>query len=807
MLHPAFKVSVLFIAGILVDHFLHVTFQVILAIAIFSISLICLTYHSAKKSIPILISSSILILSLGMFRSYADEHIISPYSLKFVSDSALSNPVKLKGTIIEIPDIDSARIRFTVIAKQIITANDTLLVNGEVVVDMRKNKFSKSQSAAPQLFAGDELFLTGELTSPPESRNPGEFNYRNYLANKYVYKILYVRDFENAFILSHNNLGFFHERIIFPAKYFCLGEIDRTFSGDEAAYLKGLITGVRYDISPELKDAFVNSGVMHLMAVSGLNVAYIIISMGLVLSLLRLKPSVRTFIIILFIIFYCYFTGNSSSIIRAGIMGILALTAYLLERKIDFYNMIGVASLCILIFDSKQLFDPGFILSFSAVLSMTFFMSVFENRFMKNLIRRKTKIGKFLLWASALFFTSLSAQIGTIPITAIYFEKISIVSLFVNLAAVPLANISLAIGFFQMLVAPFSIYAADVIADANYVLLSVQISLIRWSANLEFAYVNAASVNVFDVIFYYSVVVLLFTSGNMRTILARLVISILLAAILLLNGFNSENKLSVTFFDVGQGDCSLIKTPDGRIILIDCGRAGVSFDSGERTIAPYLRRNSINKIDLLIITHLHDDHIGGVNYILRNFEVGKILESSQLANSEITSRMNELISEKHIDRVTIRSGMFTDDIPNLRMYFLFPSDEFMTTANSKGRDNLNNGSVTFLLHYRSLKMLFTGDIEKEAEELICKTYSQFLKSNVLKVAHHGSRTSSTPEFINFVKPEFAVISCGAKNKFKHPSPEVLKRFEQLNTALFRTDLDRAVIFESDGSKFERIEWK
>ncbi len=687
------------------------------------------------------------------------------------------------------------------------TFQDTLEISGDVIVTLRENAYNKKIYAQPLLEPGDRVLLTGKLSNAAGERNPGEFDYRKYLLLHGIYKTFLVPGYENLEVISKDNLDLFYQKILFPSKKFALESIDKNIHGDESAYLKGLVTGERSDISDEMKDAFVDAGVMHLIAVSGLNVAYIIISVTLMLSLFRVRLIPRMIITMVFLIYYCLFTGSSASIVRATVMGILVLLAFVLERKISFYNIIGISAMVILISDSRQLFDAGFILSFSATMSMAIFFSVFERMFINKLRALNVRGKKISLWLLVLFFTSLSAQLGTIPVTAIYFGKISFISLAANIIAVPLANLSLAVGFFQIIVMSFSGFLSSVIAETNNILLTLQITFIKWCSSLSFAYISLRQTGLAAILLYYLILISMLTIRDKNKIVSRLIICCLLFAGFLICDFDFNGKLKVTFLDVGQGDCTLVQTPDNRIILIDCGVLTLTYNSGERTISPYLRRNGIDRIDLLIITHLHMDHIGGVNFLLQNFKIGKIIDSGQRSVTPFTNTMDSLIINNNIPRETIRYGDMIDELNNMRIYFLFPTNNFVNENGYTINNNLNNGSVTFKLKYKDVEMFFGGDIEKEGERFLTDTYSDFLKSGILKVSHHGSITSTTIPFILKNNPEYAVISCGMFNKFNHPSEIVLSRLENNGTAYSRTDLDGAVIFETDGFVIDKINWK
>ncbi len=806
---PALIFSVFFISGIIIGSRYLFSFNVLTSLIILTIVIIFFIIKKENlKFISFLLTSMLISLS-GIYKANIDFFYIPENHVSLFPDTEKKSNISLTGVITEIPDTDSNRIRFVLDCRKFITANgtDTFNVNGDVMTEVRRNIFGKRNTPQPLLEAGDHISLMGKLSEAQGKRNPGEFDYGKYLRIHNIYKTFYAGGYENVSVISKNDIGPVYRYAVFPLKKYVIKTIDENYSGDEAAFLKGLITGERSDISEEMKNFFVNAGVMHLIAVSGLNVAYIIISLTLLLSLFRIPVIIRVAVTILFLIFYCLFTGNSASIVRASIIGILVLIAIVIERKINFYNLIGVAAMIILINDTKQLFDAGFILSFSATISMVVFLRKFEFLFLNKIKELNIKGKKITILLAALFFTSLSAQIGTIPITANYFSKISVISLLANIAAVPLSNLSLAVGFLQMLVAALSGHLSSVITEVNSLLLYIQLSFIKWCASLDFAYIQITNFTIADIICYYLILIILLSIKDK----SRIVYSIILCFLILCGEYVYEldltKKLCVTFMDVGQGDCSVIQTPGNRTILVDCGRTSFLSNSGERTIAPYLRRTGKDRIDILIITHLHLDHIGGINYLLENFKIGKIIESGQRFPSAFTNTMDSLIDNKKITREVVRSGDYISELEDIRFYFLFPGSEFVDVNGNTAGNNLNNGSVAFVLKFRDTEFFFSGDIEKESERFLCDTYSDFLKTDVLKVAHHGSITSSTIPFIIKNKPAYAVISCGMNNKFKHPSDIILNRLERTGAKIFRTDLEGAAVMESDGENIDFIEWK
>lgn len=812
---PAFKIAFLFVLGILIGAYVKI--NIILLIVVILIQLLYLFYlynrnPSQKLNLILIIS---LFISIGILKANIDFHLIPDNSISKIPDTKRNEDCRLIGVIQDIPSYDTNKIKFTLSSEYFIGSDnrDTLLVSGDVLVTIKRNlktdlnEFSETQAidsfrydVRPDLAAGDRVLIYGRLSEPFEERNPGEFDYKRYLKLHNIYKTFTSQGFGNIEIINRNNISFFMQRIIYPARKFASAHIDKYIPGDEGAFLKGLVTGERQDISKKVKDDFVKTGIMHVIAVSGLNVAYIILSLTLILSLFRVPRIPKVIIIILFLIFYCFFTGYPASIIRATVMGSLILIAGVIQRKTNFYNIIGISVLIILLYDAKQLLDPGFILSFSAVLSMIFFYEKFDDILLQKILDSKLKFRNFLYALVSIIFVTISAQIGTLPITSHYFEKISFVSLIANAIIVPLSNVSLAIGFFQIIIATFSDFLSSIIATANYFLLNAQLRITDFLASFKYGYIGFYRFNTINTIGYLALLFILFTI-NKKTLKIRLYISSLIIVILILFNINYNHNLKITFLYVNQGDCAIVESPDGSVIMIDCGMKDFKFNSGENTIVPFLKRKGIDKIDLLILTHLHYDHAGGIEPILNNIEVKKIISDGKAEENSLTRAMDKLIIENKIPIEKLYSGDFIEGYGNLRLFFLNPiqNDSLHTNEHSK--------SIVVKLIYGKTEVVFTGDLSIEGETFIANNYGSFLKSDILKVSHHGSKNASSIPFLMKCKPEYAVISCGKDNVFGHPSNLVLAKLDTLSAKILRTDKDGAIIFESDGNSLELIKWK
>ena len=339
----------------------------------FLLCLIFYFYFKVRKQphLYFLLFSSLLLL--GIFRFISIYQSLEPKDISGKIKDMHGKNVKLFGCVIEQPEQDDNRIKFILDADSIVTYNGSIPVNGNVIVSVYKNKYS---DIFKQKFNyGDYVQIQGELESLPHKRNPGEFDYGEYLKLHGIDAGFISFGFEKISFLYSTNPNFFKKNVIYPIKKYTLVTIDRFIGGDEGEFMKGLLLGERSNISNEIKENFVNDGISHIIAVSGLNVAYVIIIVTLLLQLFPFKNNLKIFITLMVLLFYMNLTGNVPSIVRATIMSCVFLISLVFERKITPLNVLSLSALLILLFDPRQLFDAGFLLSFWAIFIISLYLS------------------------------------------------------------------------------------------------------------------------------------------------------------------------------------------------------------------------------------------------------------------------------------------------------------------------------------------------------------------------------------------------------------------------------------------------
>lgn len=607
----------------------------------------------------------------------------------------------------------------------------------------------------------------------------------------------------------------------------------------EKALLKGILLGEKAEFTKEQIDNFKISSLSHILAVSGMHIVYIIAGVIFILRFLGISKQKIHILTILVIIFFMFLTEFTPSVVRAGIMAILILLAFLFKRKSDVWINISMSSLIILISNPYLLLSLGYQLSYLATIGIILGMKVLsvyrkkkiyiknevdvliENKSIKDNIKklfidRLKEIKQFFIDT---VIVCLSAQVFVFPIILLNFNTFSIYFLIANLLISPIIGIVIILGFVIILISyifyPLALFLNFIeISILKYI--NIMTNLI---SNLPNSNIYLKTPYIISIIIYFSVI--LFFVGvyiSERKVIKRKlkkyskllikIFKIFLVAYLViilaidLNIFN-QNNIKIYFVNVGQGDCTLIVTDKNKKILVDGGGSNdENYDVGKNTTLPYLLDRRIVNLDYVLISHFDSDHVQGLYAVLENIRVKNVIISKQKENSENYEKFLKIVKEKNIKITVVKTGDKIILDKELYIDILWP------TQNLEISDNpLNNNSIVAKLVYKEFSMLFTGDIEEEAENAILRQYStnlSILQATILKVAHHGSKTSSSKQFLEAVKPKIAIIGVGKTNIFGHPADIVLERFKSKGIKIFRTDDDGEIIIRSNG---KAVIWK
>ena len=678
-------------------------------------------------------------------------------------------------------------------------------------------KFYITTNKDIELKYGDKIEISGTYSKPETQRNYKGFDYSKYLKQLKIYGTIRC---ENVELIKHKQAN----KILEITNYISNKIEENTkqiLDKETSSILLGLVLGNKQELDEETQENYRNASMSHILAVSGMHVAYVILGINLIFKNIIGKRNTNILNIIV-LIFYMFITNFSPSITRAGIMGIIAISSKLIYRKNDIYTSMSISLLLILLNNPFSIQNLGLQLSYGGVIGIIIFNKSIL-KFLKNLkIKNKTYkykirplIQKYTDKIKEIISVSLSVQIAIIPIILynlnIFNPYFLITNLILSFAIGPV----IILGFLFIIIACINFSIAKIFEP----ILRAGITTINFISNigkLPFSKIYIATPNLNSIIIYYLFVAVLFIIYNIysakkpnktqirtKNLIAiakiklrknkqkiKPIIAIIILLILVVNLI--PKNLKIHFIDVGQGDSTLIVTPQNKTILIDGGGSSSEFDVGKNTLVPYILDRRFTQIDIIIISHFDQDHVGGIMTVLQELKVKKVYISKQVEKSENYEKFLDIVSNKKIKVYEVVSGNKIHIEKNLYIDILWPTNNQITT------NILNNNAIVCNLHYKNFSMLFTGDIEKIAEIEILEKYSrttQFLKANILKVGHHGSKSSSISEFLNTVKPQIAVIGVGKNNKFGHPNSEVLQRLENINSKIFRTDLNGEITIE------------
>ncbi len=529
-----------------------------------------------------------------------------------------------------------------------------------------------------------------------------------------------------------------------------------------------LVLGKEMNVPQDVRGDFIKAGVIHLFAVSGLHFGIIFL---LLLSVFSFWFSKRyAAIISIFVLsFYFFLVGFHPSVVRAYIMILLYVFSLLFYREYDLLSALSFSCLLILIFNPLELFEPGFLLSFSSV----FFIYLYD-----KMIEKETLIRPFY----ALFFT-IWIWSGNLPIIVNFFHRVPLLSILFTPITGFLALIFIPFGFVILFVGMFVPHLAHLLLLFVSPFLNLYKQMVHVVSSLPFSSYVFPTIPVYGIFLWYGSMAFLFCLFRRKRY--KIAVSFVLLAIVCLIIFSFfPLPLELHFISVGEGDAIFIRYPYGPNILVDGG----NMYNG-RKVSEYLKRKGVNRIDLLFITHPDTDHWGGLKDIIPSFKINTVIINGQKTEDQGYNKFLKKISSLGIPIRVMRepdsiyiSSDFSLSILNPQRDFYFEKD--------------NDNSIVIGLRYGMFSAILTGDLEAEGEVYLVK-HNLVTHYDVLKVAHHGSGSSTTPLFLDKVSPMCAVISVG-KNRYGHPSRKVIKLLMKKGIKIYRTDVDKDIVISSYG---------
>ncbi|AIQ54294.1 ComEC/Rec2 family competence protein [Paenibacillus sp. FSL R7-0331] len=726
---------------------------------------------------------------------------------------------------------------------------------GELIAVQIKLQAESEIALAAQWQRGDRVTVQGELGLPAIARNFGGFDYRAYLQTQQVHWLLKGEgtasvtavapvSWELSSILRWND----------AARAALGAEMDRLFQEPHAGYMKGLVIGIQDDLDPETFKQFSQLGLTHILAISGMHVAVYVGVILFLLRRLRVTRETALTVTLLLVPVYVLLSGAGPSIVRAGIMSMIALLAARLGLLKDGLNILAASALMMLVWNPYMLLSVSFQLSFLVTAGLMIYTPLATPLF--------SRLPK---WLGSSVTVTLIAQLVSFPLTVYYFNQFSLLSFIANLLLVPFITfLVLPLGTLALLLGRIWNTAAVTVAGAAELLNNWTFRAVEWVNGFTAGVLIWASPSLLWICVYYALLYgLLYVlkqrrearfapqymedetrplaeleqpgAGGVRDASAHpsqvgvqaglrgsryaAMLCAAALALLLYKGYYAE-KLNgagaISYLDVGQGDSILITTPQGAHILVD-GGGTVSFGNkeewrirrspfevGAKTLLPLLKQRGIHRLDAVILTHGDQDHAGGLQAVLEGIPVSALLFNGTLADTEPYSKLMSTALAKGVRLYAVQQGMVLAPDKATKLYFLRPEPEEEQPLLPVVKEQ-NHESVVFRLEMSGRSFLFTGDMDEEAEEDIIQAAQQAgIREagpvDMLKVAHHGSKTSTGAAWLEFWKPATAVISAGVNNLYGHPNAGVLERLEEAEAEVFRTDLHGEVQLrvEEDG---------
>lgn len=626
--------------------------------------------------------------------------------------------------------------------------------------------------------SGQQVEVEGVPVLPS---NEGAFDYRRHLFRRGIATVFFSQP-SDVKVIGETSSAWTGLRERIKAK------VSSLLSPDQAGLLVGILLGDRSGIHPGIESDFKRAGVAHILAVSGLHVGMMASITFLFMRFLKARLSFQYLAAAGAVTLYVFLVGGRPSILRASIMISLGFLGWFLARGKGLLPAVSTAALALLLYNPFLVYNVAFQLSFAAVLSI---ILVFP-----FLSERESRPNSLYGWFSAIFFISLTAQLGVAPILVYHFNELSLVALVANPLVVPLIAPILALGILGSFLAFASSFLACPIFRLNGLLLSLVIKVAGFFSSLPGACVSFGSPSLPMVGCYYLVLAsgLFFwkrrrVSPNFGSVLVVLLLLLVVPLWWQVARSTPPHDFTATFLNVGQGDAILIQAATGEVILVDGGESTT-------LLRQKLARRGIGKIDLLVLSHPHADHVGGLVWVVRNLTIGMVLDGGQAHTSDFYRQFLMTIDRRGIPYRLARRGEEFVVGDDFKVIVLHPTEDFIAGTKS----DLNNNSVVLKVVYGKFSLLLPGDVEAEAETALLGR-EEDIDSTVLKVPHHGSASGGSAEFLRGVSPRVAVISVGEDNSFGHPASSTLSKLRSIGADVYRTDRHGDVTITTDGEGF------
>ena len=754
----------------------------------------------------ILASVCLLLCAGGVLRTQSNAAQLNSEGLQFYNDSAI---VQIEGIIDSDPDMRDTSMSFQFSARRIISNDKTESVSGKAMVFTGKY---------PEYRYGDMIRISG---TPKTPQSFSDFDYKGYLNEKGIRSVISYP----KIILVERDRGTKPLSLVYELRRNLSHSLSLALPEPQNALAQGILLGLRSTIPQQLKDAFSRTGTTHILAISGLNLSIFIgICLAIGIWIFGRQRSTYIWLGLTITWIYTLISGMNAPVIRSALMISLFLLAELLGRQRQSLSALIFAAAIMTAFDPVVLYDVSFQLSFLAMTGLILIspgLIQWGRTSRGRTIRHENVMRSTLHLCTDSIAVTISALATTWPLIAYYFGIFSLVGIpatfFASLALPGIIITAALIGMAGLAVPPLATILGWIAwLFLSYFMLVIQafnalpVSSIPVPAQIWYiwAYYGILIIAMLTIRYrHYTLQVISRCSDILKQAIDRISAFILkipkkwilypfvgatfLIWIVIIN--TPDDRLHVSILDVGQGDAILIQLPGRHNILIDGGPSPQKLKTELSKKLPFWDRN----IDIIFVTQPQADHITGIIDILKNYNVRQVIEANISYESTVYSEYLQTIKTKQIQHQTLCNGWEIDFGTGITLEIVHPPQTLMSRTNNY----TDNNDLVMRLGWKDVSFLFTGDIGYEAERYLLDQRIA-VRSTVLKVAHHGSNTSSSSEFLSAVNPSVAVISAGANNKFGHPTPEILERLKQMigNPNIFITAENGTIELVTDGSR-------
>ncbi len=623
--------------------------------------------------------------------------------------------------------------------------------------------------------------LKGRLSAPFKAGNPSQFDYGNYLKNHNTYAVFYAKEFQ---ILDNKTT--FKERSLQKINDFrenIISVHSKYLKSPNLEILGGIVFGDDAVSPPQnIKQSFINSGLLHILAASGMNVAFIYSFFFMFMSIFKTPFKVKVLLGMVMVTIYSLMTGLGASVVRATCMLLFVLVGKLIDRDAHSISLLSFVALLMLLYNPLLINDVGFQLSFIVtfgILIMAPIVPIFKN--------------KFLDFIAGTIAIPIIAQLWVIPIQIFYFSNISLYSVFANIMSVPILMVLSFGGFVSSLLSIIKPIADFVCKSFDFILnplLTILVNISDFWGKLPHSALQTTHPNVFQILLYYGILLCITAILRKVQIKPLLKTAIILFAMLLITLIPIKNSnLEILAFDVGNADCFLIKTPTNEYIMIDTAKSGYNGgkSQAEIIILKYLKDRGIKDIDTIIVTHFDNDHCGGAVDLMKEVNVNKIYVNDLNHNSFAAKYIYKTANDLGVKIILAQNNQIVYDKSGVKLTNFVP----ILAKND------NDNSIITLLVYNKFSMLFTGDAGISGIKSVLNNIPKGI--DVLKVPHHGANGVINKEIMNYLNPKYSIISVGV-NKFGHPAVYTVKLLR--NSIVLRTDIDNAVKISVNNDEYK-----